>query len=352
MKVLFAFYALRHNTFPYELSESVEEHDVQVQIGIEAFWQCQEQFDIIHIHWPESLFKWQEPSNEDLSKVEKTLHAWCTAGSKIVTTRHNIAKHAADTHHFNLLYEIVYKFSHAVIHFGKYSLEDYNERYGEEKFLRSQKNIIIPHGIYTAYPNDTSKATARKKLKISSRDFILLAFGQIRDREEKALLIKTIKKLSVTRKILLAPRWNLSSIRLKRILEKIYYTIHPNYRLDWNIVPSEEIQLYMNSADVVILPRLKNLNSGVLILAFTFGKVVVGTNFGVIGEILNETGNPTFDPNNINSVINAVLKGKKLAEQGKGKENRIYANTNWKWNKIAQQHVSLYKNLINKNIEL
>ena len=112
------------------------------------------------------------------------------------------------------------------------------------------------------------------------------------------------------------------------------------------MVPSEDIQLFMNAADVVIIPRIKNLNSGVLILAFTFGKVVVGTDFGVIGEILSDTGNPTFAPDDISSVVCAIEDAKELAENGKGEENRIYAHKKWNWGKITQEHLALYKTLI------
>ena len=346
MKVLFAFYAMEYNTFPYELAKSVEVEGVQVQIGIEAFWSCDLQLDIIHIHWPESLFKWQEPDREELIKIESTLRNWRELGSKIVTTRHNITKHNNDTRNFDTLYSLVYKYSQAVIHLGKYSIKEFAVRYKEKEFVNQQRHVTIPHGIYTDNPDDISRDDAREKLKINFSDFALLAFGQIRAKEEKDLLKGAFEKIHISNKKLIVPRWSLPKKRWKRALEKVYYKLHPDYRFDWHMVPSEDIQLFMNAADVVIIPRIKNLNSGVLILAFTFGKVVVGTDFGVIGEILSETGNPTFAPDDISSVVCAIEDAKELAENGKGEENRIYAHKKWNWGKITQEHLALYKTLI------
>ncbi len=106
------------------------------------------------------------------------------------------------------------------------------------------------------------------------------------------------------------------------------------------------MQYHFNASDVHLIQRLKSLNSGSLILGFAFKKVVVGPNYGSIGEILRETGNPTFDPYDNNSIIEAVKKGKDLVESNKGVENYDYAKMNWDLSIIANKHISLYKDCV------
>ena len=48
---------------------------------------------------------------------------------------------------------------------------------------------------------------------------------------------------------------------------------------------------------MVFVPRCSSssLNSGIIPLALTFGRVVVGPAAGVMGEMLRQSNNPTFD---------------------------------------------------------
>ena len=51
------------------------------------------------------------------------------------------------------------------------------------------------------------------------------------------------------------------------------------------------------------------MNGGFLVnipLAFLFHKIVVGPNTGNIGELLKNTGNPTFNPNHKADIIRAL----------------------------------------------
>jgi glycosyltransferase involved in cell wall biosynthesis len=81
-------------------------------------------------------------------------------------------------------------------------------------------------------------------------------------------------------------------------------------------------------------------------LGFTFGRVVVGPDVGVVGEILRATGNPVYDPRRPNSLGKALERASKLRRRGKGQENAAYARSRMDWSSIAQQHVALYDKLI------
>ena len=108
-------------------------------------------------------------------------------------------------------------------------------------------------------------------------------------------------------------------------------------------ISDEQVPDYFSAADVVLLPRLDILNSGNLPLAYYFGKVVVGPDCGNVGEILKETGNPVFDPQDPDSAVEAVKRGLKLAAKGKGAQNRAYAIDRWGSRKIVRELIAAYR---------
>ena len=81
-------------------------------------------------------------------------------------------------------------------------------------------------------------------------------------------------------------------------------------------------------------------------MAFYMGKVVVGPNVGNVGQILKDTGNPTFEPENEDSIIDAIDKALMLNEQGIGEKNKKYADENWSTAKISQQLYDIYKSIV------
>lgn len=116
-------------------------------------------------------------------------------------------------------------------------------------------------------------------------------------------------------------------------------------RTDEKTVAFEEVQVYLKAADLVFVPRFNTLNSGNVALGFTFGKVVTGPGYGVIGETLNKTGNPVFDPVDLNSVCDAISAGFELAEAGHGIKNKEYANHHMKWEDIGVDTLKAYQKL-------
>ena len=59
--------------------------------------------------------------------------------------------------------------------------------------------------------------------------------------------------------------------------------------------------------------------------------------------ILKETENPTFTPNDKNSIFEAITKGLNLSQSNLGRDNRKYALENWNTNLISNKFISLYK---------
>ena len=141
------------------------------------------------------------------------------------------------------------------------------------------------------------------------------------------------------RKFLLAPRMFPFAKHpgqrnpLKRLLSLAGYYLVPallrlrNIRAGANgeLIDNDELPYYIAASDVIFVQRKRILNSGNVPLAFLFRKVVAGPDNGNVGELLRETGNPVFSPDDNAGIVRALEQAGRLAEQGKGEENYRYA---------------------------
>ena len=82
-------------------------------------------------------------------------------------------------------------------------------------------------------------------------------------------------------------------------------------------------------------------------VALFFHKVVAGPKFGNIGELLDLTGNPTFDLTDSHSVIEAVAHARQLANTGYGEKNAEFARQNMNTELIAQKTILCYQQIYN-----
>jgi hypothetical protein len=228
---------------------------------------------------------------------------------------------------------------------GQSSLDDYIKRYKQSDELQVTKQQVIPHGLYTSYPNEITKTEARLRLDISKERFVVLIFGRVRNRKEAKFALNTFQSIQIKNKLLLATQWYFSSNWWTNKAERFINKYHPHYYLRTERVEVEQVQTYFNAADVVFIPRLNNLNSGNLILGFAFHKVVVGPDFGVVGEILHTTHNPYFKTGDFRSAADALTVGANLAQTDQGEKNFCFAQKNWNWNLVGEKHLSLYESL-------
>ena len=353
MKILYAFYTMGyHNTYPYDLYDEIKKFGIEASMDLKEFWNPDyKNYDIIHFHWPDSLLEWREPNGNDLKHLEDILDHWKKKGTKFITTRHNFFRHLPENasdqtkKNFEFLYEIIYAYSDGIIHLGKFSVSDFENRH--PYLFRGKQHVVIPHGIYRNYPNNSSRQQARRKLNLGEKKKIILVFGTIRTDEEVDFILEVFKKLKIPGKLLLAPRWKFSSNRVIKRIKKAYFQLNGNYRISNQIISNQDIQYYMNAADIIFIPRINNLNSGVLILSYSFGKVVVGPNFGNIGEIIRETNNYIYDPSDVPSALKALTDSLTSNVRAMGQKNYDYAIQNWNWDLLGKSHINFYEKILN-----
>ncbi|WP_157804964.1 glycosyltransferase family protein [Confluentibacter lentus] len=306
-------------------------------------------YDIVNIHWPEAIFNWKEPSQDELNSLKKNLEEW-QKYSKIITTRHNDYPHFRNTNNFKKLYDLVYSFSEGIIHLGDYSFLNFKSIY------TNKKQIVIRHPLFKSIPNTITKTESRIILKINQNAKVILVFGAIRSQEEKKIIQESFQKLKVKNKILLAPRmsYGLSPNVPKYLRKYAFFLIKKYNRLikkhyfENKFVKTLQIQNYVNAADVILIARKEGLNSGNVFLAYTFKKTVVGPNIGNIGEELMRAGFPVYDFNHKSSIENAIKEGLNLSLEIENKIDfdRIWESHNPKL--ISKQYLEFFKLILNE----
>jgi glycosyltransferase involved in cell wall biosynthesis len=362
MRVLVANIPLPQNRFLVDLNVALATRAELVH-SHEAFWAMEGAFDVVHLHFPEYLtYEIEEAYERGLSDtltsaLEERLRFWAEH-SRIVITRHVLLPHdALQDPRWERLYGLVYRYCDGVAHFAQASIDEFRQRYRETAWYRGREpeHAMVPHHNYASLPNVIAREEARNRLGIPSDAKVMLIFGAIRNEAEKRLILQTFHNLRLTGKLLLVSRWReslraIAWIRLKywvRDLTRLYYRVHPRYRFNYGFVEEEDTQVYLNSADVLFIPRLWVLNSGNVTLGMTYGKVVVGPDAWDIGELLRETGNPVFNPDRPETAASAVEEGFRLAAEGKrGPANRKLALKEWSADQCAALYVDLYRRVL------
>lgn len=327
------------NPYLFQLIRALDASDGvgTVQHGIDWLRSDQSHFDVVHLQWPEALSSWHEPAPSQLDTLERVFRTWRSRGTLLACTVHNEFPHGRDTPRFRQLYALVYRHVDLFFHFGATSITSLTERFPEEAAKAS--HTIVPHGNYDCMP------TASSGPSLIPARFQLLCVGRLRSRAEIRLVEAAADYLRpLNGRVTVVGRLpSPKTTKLFHYVNRLGLWSRRNAHLIEAFAPDDEVSAMLAQADALLIPRIGNLNSGNVALAFTFGRVAIGPNSGVIGEELSKLGNPTFDPSNPRSLKTAIERAVELAQQGHGELNRKYAQTELDWRSIAQRHLNAYK---------
>lgn len=340
MKILVAGHSAILNPFLTTLADCIKSELYDIQINLDVFWHCNSYYNIVHIHWPELLFNWNIPTEEQLQDLRIILTKWKRYAC-IIYTRHNEMNHYHPTNiQYKQLYEIIESTADIIVHLGNFSKAQFIQE-NRQKKLQIQKHYVIPHHIYdTIYSNKISRPEARNYLGISHKKTVILSFGAFRHTEEQLLIINAFKQMKSPDIFLLAPSWY--SIAEAAMTEN--YIFDKNAILGKGTVSDFELPYYFTAADIVLIQRLKILNSGNLPMGFLFNKTIVGPNIGNITELLDNKDNFLFDPYTENSISLAIEKAIEKASTNIS-ENEQYAKSHWATTIICEQYKKVYNSL-------
>lgn len=308
----------------------------------------QRKIDILHLHWTSPFFI-RKTQGQSWFRGLIFLAKLCVirlAGIKIVWTLHNLRDHEeAFPALSHIIRKIIAKLASAIIVHSKIANEAVCKDFGTSI---SKKLHVIPHGHFIdCYPNQISKAEARKKLGLSDNQFIYLFFGAIREYKGVDQLINAFKLLNNSATTLVIA----GRARDEQLDQKIFNLCrdNDNILLNSTFIKPENVQDYMNACDVVVFPYRKILTSGAVILAMSFGRACVAPKIGSIPDVLDENGAFLYEEANEQQLLKAIqdaFKNARLTEQF-GMYNRNLAKQ-WQWNEISKMTAKIYRGVLNR----
>lgn len=352
-----------NNPFTTELIRGVQNAGPDVTTGLFRLDQNGYHPDIIHFQWPERIFQ-TKPNEADITWLEERLN-YFKKSTKIAVTVHNEVPHKKDWSTYEKVYGLVYRYADGFVHMGEVSKRLLCERFPNES--ADKLHVVIPHGNYVVFGKQADKNHARKHLNLPNKKGhkVALIVGSVRKVDELKRIksfARIIYKLNGTLVFagdisLEKPNFTFGKTALKRILSELKQLVY-ELRLKNTLglifrpgrIPHPQMALYLSTADAMVIPRGRVLNSGNVALGFTYGLVVVGPDSGNVGEVLKSFDNPTFHPDmDESSLQSAIEDAFALSDQGQGLVNQKIAMSDWSWEKIGKHHLNFYNNLLKQN---
>ena len=317
-----------------------EEREVKGIYG--ASQNGRERLDVLHLH----ALPYFRVSPKNLARYlvfYDRLRRLKASGVKIVWTVHDLDNHDSG---FTRLESAVSRFVarrvDALIAHGDTARELIVDRWGVAK----EKVAVIPHGNFIgSYPNEIGTSAARRRIGYEPAHRVFLFLGLIRPYKGVPEMIREFRQQSdANARLLIAGR----PVTLP-LQEEIASLVQGDDRIIFRpgFVRDEDVQVYMNAADVVVLPYRRILTSGAAILAMGFGKPCIAPRSGCVTDALDAEGAVFFDPNAPDGLRRAFMKmDEKWELRERMGEHNLERARRWDWETVARATRALYEGCV------
>ncbi|MDF1832965.1 MAG: glycosyltransferase [Porticoccaceae bacterium] len=290
--------------------------------------------DIVHLHWPHDLY-FKNYLRYPLAIF--TLLMFRLLKNNIVWTVHELKFY--ETRHPRLdtfFVKFLMKISKTLIVHSQYSENEIRETFN---FPRPIFKVKHPNYI-DVYDNDSSQTEARKKLGVDLDTKVFLFLGYIKPYKGVEDLIQAFRGLEGDNLRLLIAGTPLN----EAIAQDLKQLAAGDARIHLNLVyvPDDDIQLYLNAADLVVFPFRQTHTSGSVLLAASFGKPVLVPNTASIPEYIDESMGFFFEPDENESLHEALALALEadLSCMGKQAYDKI---SDYTWQDMATVHAQAYR---------
>lgn len=270
-----AFRNRHQNPYNALLYEALRGQGVKVSEYRKGSWWFG-QYDIFHVHWPESAFNHGLISGAAThAELISAMDQLRRRGVRCVWTAHNLAAHerrnpGPEARAFAAFISRLDGF----IALSKRGLFAARERYAA---LRALPGFVIPHPSYRgAYPDTLSRAEARARLALPQHAAVIAFVGRIMAYKNVPELARVFSELDAFQgrelRLLIAGRPH--DRKLAELLGDVCAR-DSRVRMSFQHVPDAELQTYLRAADLVALPYREIFNSGSALLALSFDRPVL-----------------------------------------------------------------------------
>lgn len=260
--------------------------------------------------------------------------------TKLIWTVHNLTSHDAPHPGIEIFFtRIISNLLDKVIIHCPFVAEELGKLYNIER----SKIDIISHGSYVEfYPQTITRKEARGKLSLPDEGRVFLTFGSMKKYKGVENLIETFKSLKEENIFLLiAGEPEKGAVSL--IKEEIRN--FPNIKAFLSFIPEEEVEVFMEAADIVVLPYADVLTSGAAMLAASFSKAVIAPKIGCLPYELDEGGSIFYEREGENNLYKALKYAsgcdlEKLEDMGR---RNLRKAKGFDWSEIASLTKDVYR---------
>jgi len=295
------------------------------------FYRYFKRYRLLHIHW---IF--QYPT---LGILKIHYYLYRMIGLKLVWTIHNIIPHNAGPHdpaRGRWLYTHADK---KIIHY-RASIPDLEKEFGVHDFDNLH---VIPLPLFDFYPNEIDPCEARTRLSIPEDKKVLLCFGEVRKNRGCEDFVEALKRLGddYIGLIVGRPAHDRIVARLEEESKRM-----DNLRLDLRFVGNNEIQVFFNACDVVVLPYTQVTTSGVAMLAFAFARPVIVSRLGSLEDVVRDDMGILVPPRDSKALTEAIKEIFSRDSGAMGRRALEIVRQEYSWDLVAGKTAEVYSSLL------
>lgn len=224
-----------------------------------------------------------------------------------------------------------YAYQKVIVH-GHWLKQLYLKRYKNAE----QDIFVIPHGcLFSFHKWESDEATEEQHA--------VLFFGRIQRYKGLKYLIDAepiVSRKILNFKIIIAGKGSDLSKYKQRLLSNPHYEIHDSF------IPNKNVAQFFSRASIIVLPYIEASQSGIVAIAFAFGKPVIVTNVGSLGEMVqHDYSGIVVPPKNPQALAQAIMRLlKDSAERHRLAWNvRKISRTTLGWEHIAKLTIGAYQ---------
>lgn len=212
----------------------------------------------------------------------------------------------------------------------------------------SREINVIPHGNYLPYIKLASSDDSRAKLGLSKDSKVILFFGQIKKVKGLDFLISAMPKILESQPdavLLIAGKvWKDDFDSYQVIIDEL--GLHDTVVKHVRYIDDSLVDHYYSAADLVVLPYRKIYQSGVLLMAMSYGAVTLSSRLEPMQEVVDDgVDGFLFEPSSSDNLAEVALAALKNSA-GVGDRARRKMQSDYSWAEIAQKHMEVYKKYV------
>ena len=265
--------------------------------------------------------------------------------NKIICTIHDVYQHPGDEYRVDrrLVKRLFRKSIYYFICHGEKLKQELSLQLGN----KNVKIFVLPHGVLNFFERFDNKKKSIQFDFFKENKIFILFFGRMQKYKGLDYLIKAEKLLSKkynNYKIIIAGKGNdLDKEKLK------YLKSRKNFIVLNRFIKNEEVGILFRNSDIVVLPYIEASQSGIIPIAYQYGKPVIATDVGSIKEVIENGKTGVLvkpkDEYSLSEALGALIKNEELRRE-MGANAKKKADNELSWSNIGLLTKGIYTQMI------